>query len=152
MKYYHVLGILLVIGIVFLLTGCKKQNDYSDDIKSFKYGYGSYFPGYITYEIVKKDDKYELTIDKINSPDTEKTTKTIDKKYVDEINKIINEYKVYKWDGFNKSDNNVMDGTGFSFDVTYENDKTISAQGYMKFPKDYKVVTEKIEKILDGIK
>jgi len=152
MKKYHVIGIILIIGVLFLLTGCKKQEDYSGDIKLFKFGYGSYFPGYTTYEIVKNDEKYELTIQRINDPETETINKNINKKYVDEISKVLSEYDVYKWDGFNKTDKNVMDGSSFSLDVTYDNDKSISAHGYMKYPKNYKEVKEKIEKILNDIK
>lgn len=60
----------------------------------------------------------------------------VDKEVFDNIVKIVTENKIYLWDGFSKSDNDVSDGHGFSLDFEYGKN-SVHANGYMFEPKNY---------------
>lgn len=79
--------------------------------------------------------------------------KEIDKSYLEELAKIINDNEIYKWNGFDKSDKNILDGSSFTLEVNYSNGKTLKAHGYMKYPKNYneghKVLSDFLEQIIE---
>ncbi|MBR4555065.1 MAG: hypothetical protein IKO27_05670 [Ruminococcus sp.] len=60
-----------------------------------------------------------------------------DEGFAEELERIIAEYGLRKWDGFSKSDQNVLDGSSFGFSVRYDDKSSISAHGYMRYPKNY---------------
>ena len=73
--------------------------------------------------------------------------KEITKKEVKKIENILKKYEVYKWDGFNKSDQNVLDGNSFDISIILKNKETIRAYGYMKYPNNYREVKNELDNI-----
>ena len=65
--------------------------------------------------------------------------------------KILEDNNVVEWDGFNKFDKYVLDGNGFSFSLENKNGEKVSADGYMKWPKNYTTVKSKLDKIFNKI-
>lgn len=65
-----------------------------------------------------------------------------------EVLNILNENKVYKWDGFRKSARNVLDGYMFTFEARVNNDEKIYANGSNAYPKNYNKFIEAIEELL----
>lgn len=70
------------------------------------------------------------------------------KQFLKDLDTVIKEQKIYKWNGFRKSAPHVLDGDGFSFRATYNTGKEdpliISASGSNAYPKDYKKVSQAV--------
>ena len=64
---------------------------------------------------------------------------------------VLNEYNVAKWDGFHKSDQNVLDGDSFSFSMYTLEDRYISASGYMSWPENYRNIEDAFDEILGSL-
>lgn len=103
--------------------------------------------GNVIYEIEYKDNKYNLHIKPNMIPDEEAIDTEISKEDMQKIEEILNKYKVYKWDGFQKSDKYVLDGNSFSFWVYFDEDKDIHASGYMMYPDNYGNVESELKNI-----
>ena len=128
---------LLIIGAFFVVTGCGEKGKPNESaISVFSYHYGSFFEGYYGYDIEYTDGKIMFTAKGRNGVDLD-INKDIDKAKLDELAKLINEEKIYKWNDFSESDDNVMDGYGFGLKVEYEDGGYIEASGYGKYPDDY---------------
>ena len=139
----------MVLFSVIILTGCKsKKNDYGDII-DLSFSYGSYNGGYYNYSISESNGVIYYRANGSNGVQLD-VIKEIDFSYLDKIKKIVNEYNVDEWDGYNERDDSVSDGSSFSLNIQYM-DKTISASGYMKYPKNYNKVKEKLLKLFDEI-
>lgn len=70
------------------------------------------------------------------------------KQFLKDLDTVIKEQKIYKWNGFRKSAPHVLDGDGFGFRATYNTGKEdpliISASGSNVYPKDYKKVSQAV--------
>lgn len=143
---------LLLTVILIGITGCNSKEKIDSDIISFKYHYGSYNDYYYEYDINIIDEKVVLNAKGYNAVNLN-VEKEIDKSYLEELAKIINDNEIYKWNDFDKSDKNILDGYGFNLEVNYSNGKTLKAHGYMKYPKNYneghKVLSEFLEQIIE---
>ena len=100
------------------------------------------------YEYELKDGKYIMTVKPYLVDRDDAVSFEVDKSVIEEIEEVLNKYEVYKWNGFHKSDHNVLDGDSFSFSVSM-NDKDISAHGYMKWPDNYRNVVNEVEEIFN---
>ena len=138
------IGVVIMIGA---LTGCLKQKKDIKDIEilHFSYSVGYMMNAYCKYTLDLKDDVYTATIKPNGIPDEEKRTYEVDKDKVVELANRLNETKIYLWDGFKKSDRNVMDGDSFSFYLRFGDKEKIDASGYMMWPTDYAQIKGVIE-------
>ena len=143
------LSITIILGLL-ILTGCDK--DYEGNITSFTYNYGSYNPGFYECRITTNENKPRIEILGFNGLDIN-VKKDITKKDITKLQKIINENKIYKWNGFEERNDKILDGNGFKLIVEYDDGKTINATGYMKYPKDYdkghKALIEFLDKYIE---
>lgn len=120
----------------------KKNNTKKIDIENtnyftFSYSVGNYMYASYIYTLEKKEnDKYLFTYQ--GNEMSNKLKKEVSKDKVLELEKILEENDIYKWNGFNKSDNNVLDGHDFNLYYKKDNKETISASGYMMYPDGYK--------------
>lgn len=151
MKKKVILTLLFAV-ILISITGCTSKQKIDSDIISFKYHYGSYSPGYYDYDISVIDEKVIFNAKGYNDVNFD-VEKLIDKSYLEELTKIINDNEIYKWNGFDKSDKNILDGYDFNLEVNYSNGKSLKAHGYMKYPKNYneghKALSEFLEHIIE---
>ena len=106
---------------------------------------------YTRYEINKKDGKYIATIKQYGKSDEEAQKVEVSENKVKELESILNKYNVIKWNGFNQNDKNVLDGDSFSLSIHMEDDKDISASGYMKWPDNYKNVREELNSFFEDL-
>ena len=83
--------------------------------------------------------------------ESEEHTNTLKKADIKKTIELLNKYKIVKWNNFNKSDNSVLDGNAFSLYIKYNNEKNISANGYMRYPENYKGFKDSIIKLFDKI-
>ena len=147
--YIKILYIGVLIIMVSVLTGCFKIKTKIEDLKSFHYSYsvGYYMNASISYDITKEKDSnvYLVKIKDAGMPEEEAREYTLKNEKIEEFVDLLNNTVIYKWNGFNKSDKNVMDGNSFSISINWGNQRNISAHGYMKYPTKYKEIRSKIE-------
>ncbi len=120
------------------------------NIKSlhFSYSNGYMMNAYITYDIYMENDKYYAKIKPYGIPEEETQIVKLSKDKVKKLEDVLNEYKVYKWNNFHESDKYVLDGDSFSFSMSTLDGKSISASGYMRWPKNYGEVEKAFDEIL----
>ena len=143
--------IIIVITIIFIIKR-KKEVEISK-IKYFNFGYstGNMANAYVSYNIELKDKKYLVSIKPTRITEEETLKIEISPKEINKIEKILEENEVGKWNGFQKSDKNVLDGNSFSLSIRFTNNDSITASGYMKYPTNYKKVKDKLDKIFMDI-
>ena len=122
------------------------------DVSKIKSFHLSYSNGYmmnanIIYEFKKEEDKYIANIKPYLVADDDALSIELNIDTIENIVEVLKKYEVSKWDGFNKSDQGVLDGDSFSLYVWFENDKSIHASGYMKWPENYSNVRNEISDI-----
>ena len=59
--------------------------------------------------------------------------------------------KIYKWNGFDETDKDILDGYSFELIVKYKDDSTLKAYGYMKYPDEYNIGHEALTNFLESI-
>ena len=136
MKKKILVGFLVIVGLL-TLTGCGKGKKIDSEITSFNYNFGSYNGGYYSYTITDDSNKVTYIATGSNGVDLN-INKEIDRSYLEQLAKIINDKKIYNWNNFNKKDDGVLDGYSFGLVVSYKNGERIASNGYMKYPINYK--------------
>ena len=143
MKYISIFVIsiilmLILLSIVFSRVFGKNNNEKIADIKllHFSYSTGYHYNASIKFELECNDECIlYYKVDGVSYED--KKEHKVDKELVKEIADKLNEYNVVKWDKYNKSNPNILDGNSFSLDIEYKDDKKISASGYESWPTNY---------------
>ena len=148
MKYVlsGIVVVLLVLGVYVAVFSKPK----SITIKKLTFSYSSnnMMYGYTRYEL-ECTDKCMATVKVYGVPDEDAVTVEVDKEEVEELEKKLSKYEVYKWNGFKKSDRNVLDGNSFSFFLTTKDDDYIGATGYMKYPNNYSEVRSVLDSFFE---
>ena len=150
--YLLVFALITLVTFIAFVTVKKKYTKINDMQRMyFSYSTGTMIYSNVRYEINQKRNKYVITIKPDNVPDEEKKEVEVGFLTINKIIDVLNEYKVYNWDGFRKYDRNVLDGNSFSFSLYYGNNKKVEANGYMMYPKNYREVREKLDNIFTEI-
>ena len=139
--------LIIVIGVIVMFGKKKPKNIETIKYLNFGYSTGTMVNSYVSYNIEYKDGEYKVSIKPNMVSDEDKKITVMTKKDVERIIEILNKYEVYKWDGFKKSDPYVLDGDSFNLSVRYNDDKSISASGYMMWPKNYREVQGELDSI-----
>ena len=154
MKYvFVVVGSLILIGVVILSLTFLSPKKEIVDIKYFSFGTVDGMAIYdgVHYSIDYKDNKYMATIQKNGVSEEDAKVVEISKSEVKKLEDILNKYEVGKWDGFHKIDKNVLDGHSFSLSLRTFDDNSISASGYMRWPKNYREVRDSLNKFFEKL-
>ena len=61
----------------------------------------------------------------------------VDQDWVDQLTQIVHQYDLAAWDGFHENAEGLLDGTFFSFQMTFSNGAAVNAHGYGAFPRGY---------------
>ena len=147
---FAVIAIIIAIITTLGISKNKPITPTASNISNIKYFYFTYSNGYAMnaytkYQIDEKDGKYIATIKQHGEPEEDAKEVELSLEKMKELENILNKNNVSKWNGFNKTDKNVLDGDSFSFSLRMENNKGISASGYMKWPENYKNVVRELE-------
>ncbi len=136
-----VVVVVLLLSIIVLLSK-KRVVIEKNNIKhiSFSYSTGNMIYSNVVYVIDLEEDGYYATIKPNGISDEAKKKVKVDQNTFEKLVNELIKYNVSSWDGFKKSDKNVLDGDGFSFSIRTKDDKRIEASGYMKWPKNYSEV------------
>lgn len=147
MKMKYLIIIVFIIVIFLVLFYLRKEKNITNINKVyFTYSTGNYINASVSYELICKD-KCILSFkdDGVSYEDAKEYE--VDKKILKEIEIILKQYHVARWNNFHKYDKNVLDGNSFSFSVSYGNKQGIEASGYMKWPKNYQEVKKELSEI-----
>lgn len=135
-------GAIAMVGAFFLASHITSAKMPAGELVHFRLGKGgsAYRSGYV-YSAILKGDELQLEM-RYEAPkkNVHYYRYTKDKSFLTGLNKIIKEQEIYKWNGFKKSNKNVLDGYMFGLSVRYKNgDKTeeISASGSNSFPNNF---------------
>lgn len=153
MKYVIlIIAVLLTISLLILILCNRKEKEKIESISSLSFFYtnGYAMNSDIRYEIDCKD-KCIAIIKSYGKSDDEKIEVEINKETLNEIIDVLNKYNVLGWNRFNKSDKGVLDGDSFSIHFTYNDEKRISASGYMMWPENYREVQKELDNIFREI-
>lgn len=148
MKFLIFIGIVLIIVFLFFFLRREKNITNITEVH-FSYSTGNYINASVSYELICKDKCMLSFKDDGVSYEAAKEYE-VDKKILKEIEIILKQYHVVRWDKFHKFDKNVLDGNSFSFRVCYDNSKEIEASGYMKWPNNYHEVKKELNKIFSN--
>ena len=149
--YIYIIIVITIVVVCFFLfrNGFSKKK--INSIKELDYSIysGSIMNGNIYYKL-KCDNKCILESKLFGFGEDEFISIEVDSKSIDEIIDVLNEVNVYAWNGFNKSNKNVLDGSSYSFNLITDKD-TITAHGYMAYPKNFSITLKKICAVFDKL-
>ena len=140
--------------MLFRKKAAIKEEDLDvEKIKSFyiTYSNGYAMNSYTRYELRLEDGKYLAEIKPYGVSEEDLLEIEVDKSVIDKIAEVLKKYEVNKWNGFDKTDQGVLDGDSFSLSVGLEDNKSISAHGYMMWPEHYRDVVSEISSIFMDI-
>ena len=149
MKTKWLLCGLWVFAVLFVAV----QSAMCEEIKGIKslnyYGSGGMTVNSgVIYELTCGDE-YTVKIKQNGQPYEEAKTYPISDEQVEAVIDLLNKYEVWKWDGFDEHDPDVMDGRSFSFSLTLQDGKEINARGYMMYPENFGEVIQELSSILE---
>ena len=140
------------MGILSFLTGCgksslgekgsngegKKAKDNETGIVSFYYGYnGSIGGDSYSYDIKEQDGKLVFIYEAMEKRDYGEMTTECGQEILDKLYALYKEQRIAEWNGYSKSNPNVLDGDGFSLSIKFGDGATLSAHGSNAFPVRY---------------
>lgn len=131
---------MLMSGIFSLLSCAHAGNDTTPaHIKSFSYHYdGTIGRNSHTYRLKVADDGTALlTIENLQHSDYGELTDTVGSDFLNALEELCNKHNVRRFDGFDKVDRYVSDGSGFSLYITYADGTKVNAHGMNSFPAGY---------------
>lgn len=139
----------IVVLIVFLLNHREVE---IKDITGFHYSNTSGMNIYdrVSYDIECKK-KCIATIMLKGVADEDAKVVEVSVKQMKTLESILAKYHVGRWDGFQENDNSVFDGGGFNLSITMKNGNEISAEGYMKWPKNYSKVVAELDSFFEKL-
>ena len=145
--------VIVIIVLLFIFVRGRRNKVIISSIKSFSFSYsvGYAMNSYVRYNMELIDNKYKVIIKPNGIPDDDALEVEVDKRVMLDVEEVLKKYKVNLWDGFQKSDKNVLDGDSFSLSVSMIDGGSISAHGYMKWPNNYGNVKGEIDSIFMNI-
>ena len=114
-------------------------------IESFSYNYGSYHGGYHYYSIEEEDGRMMINGAGGNGIELNLSKEISDDK-LEELSRIINDNKIYEWNGFSGSEDGILDGYDFELEIKYKDGKEVKAHGYEEYPNNYSEAHKSLEK------
>jgi len=97
------------------------------------------------YALRLEDGVYTASVKPLNVPTEETQSFAVDEEFARELEQILIDNGVGKWNGFDKVDKRVLDGRSFSLYITMTDGTSVDAHGYMRWPKNYTDVNAAVE-------
>ncbi len=141
--------------IMGLFTGCflKKSAPAKGNVVRFYYAYnGSIGGDSYSYTVKKEDDgKYYFTYESMLYDDFDEMKVEVDQQFMDYLSLSYELLELGKWNGFDKVAKNILDGDGFSLNITLEDGNTVSAHGSNAYPKGYSQAIKSIDETFEPL-
>ena len=154
--------LLISLLMVSLLVGCNKsgfsgpkytgteggktkyQDVKTDDVELTIYHYSDMAP--VASVFIKND---EGTFFKNEAFKEYKELIPVSEDIFIKINAWVDEYNIKSWDGYNMTQEDILDGGGFGLDITLSTGETISAHGSNAYPEGYREANSSLEDIIE---
>ncbi len=138
----QVLSVLIsvLLGLAVCLAAGNGARGEERVLTEFEYSYGGYAISQ-SWRIERREEGYMLQ-------ENGGEPVLIDSSWVEEIEKVIREYNLISWDGFDDYDPNILDGESFWLDLAFSDGVTVHAAGDNAFPDHYSEATDRIWEIL----
>lgn len=140
-----IIAFFISIFAPFFQSNERESINYINEL-SYSYSTGWGINDSVNYHIVCNNNCV-IKIKESGKSEKETVKKNLTTKQTDELIKILRDNYIEAWDGFNKSDKNVLDGNSFSFHLKYNDDEYVSASGYMMWPDHYHDFKKEFEEI-----
>ena len=85
---------------------------------------------YDSYSIFLDEDSYHISVN-------DEEPQSMDEETVQMLMEVIEAYNVSSWDGFDETNENVLDGEGFSLEIGFTDGTSVKALGDNAFPDQY---------------
>ena len=85
---------------------------------------------YDSYSIFLDEDGYHISVN-------DEESQSMDEETVQKLMEVIEAYNVSSWDGFDETNENVLDGEGFSLEIGFTDGTSVKALGDNAFPDQY---------------
>lgn len=151
------IGVILMMGLLSMLMGCiKKGGDVEVDIgggitgagakavanesaiTGFTYSYmNSMMEGSFTYTVKEENGTYQFIYESADHRAYEPMEMELDASVAEKLKQLYIDHKVYTWDGYHKTDSDVMDGDGFSLEISFADGQQMTAYGSNCEPSGY---------------
>lgn len=117
------------------------------DITSFSYSEsGGMTANYgFDYQAATLNGSELITVRPFDCPPEETVSFEPDTPVLSRLRAIVEKYGMAEWNGFDRTNSNALDGHSFSIKVEMDNGESISARGYMSWPKNFAEATDEIE-------
>ncbi|MCR4992043.1 MAG: hypothetical protein K6A45_03260 [Lachnospiraceae bacterium] len=150
------MGILsLILGGCAGVSGSNgkgsKAKPNESGITSLYYGYHGSRAGY-SYTVSSKDGKTVFEFDDSEHRDYGVMEYECDASAIEQLEKLYLDHKVYEWDGFSKTNKDVLDGDGFSLTITFNDGSEMNAHGSNASPKGFWEYEEELTEVIAPVK
>ncbi|MBQ2697218.1 MAG: hypothetical protein IJF59_00970 [Clostridia bacterium] len=143
----------LVSAVLLLFGGCSDagQTEAPMEITAFSFSHRGMSTGdcYL-YQVSRESDGVRLYTEQLFAGG-EIVDVRIDDPVLEQLNEIAEKYALRKWDGFDKTDSSILDGTGFTLSITLADGSAVSAKGSNQFPEGYSEAKEEICALFEGL-
>lgn len=138
--------LILVLSLALCLSSCKGKEEGSMEVTEFTFSHNG-MSRYDCYEftVEKTSEGALLTMQPFGGAKIGRTR--IDAGILDRLSQLAKTHNMKAWDGFDKTNSNILDGSGFNLSVTFEDGRAISASGSNAMPKGYWEALPDIEKV-----
>ena len=117
----------------------------------FNYTYGNYSGAFVEYILLKGDNEYGVSLKMRGGDEHNRNEFAVDGDTVKKLEEILNRYNVSRWDNFSRSNKHVLDGNSFSFSLKTGSGDSISAHGYMSYPRHYAEVRKELDEFFGNL-
>jgi len=151
-----IIRILVIAGVAIALCAFffgRTRPAKIGEIQSFSFSYnrGSTMYSNVNYKLEWKDGVYTATVKPYDEPEETARSFSVEEGFVRELEQLLIDNDVGKWNGFDKTSRTAMDGDGFSLYITMMDETSLDARGYMKWPKNYGTVSSGIETLFGNL-
>ena len=153
-----VMVLVLVLVLVMLLTGCsnglfggKTEKPLEQPLEITEF----------TYSVSGMSDSFTATFAPAGNGGTHVTAEAgygsytmdevLEEDYMTRLGQLAAQYRMDKWDGFDKADKRVLDGEQFELHITLADGKTIRASGSNAYPKNFHEPMSEVRALIDQL-
>ena len=160
--------VIMAVLALFSFFGCKKNDpDEFDTVKgedglgdkavlnesgiaSFSYSYGGSIGGDSWSVEIERQENGDNTItyNAMEYGDLGELKMTAGSELMQELERIYAEHKLYRWEGYSKTDTGVLDGSGFSLFISFNDGSDMSASGDNAWPEGYNAFITDLAQVL----
>ncbi len=120
-------------------------------ILSFSFQYQGYRSGSFEWRITRQADGVLFEqIQPLHHPENA-ISEFQDASFMDELEKLCRKHFVRLWNGYNKADSRIKDGSAFTLRITYANGREVYAHGVNRQPFGYNAFREDLDALCKPI-